>query len=210
MKKILGLFLSVALLLTSMSSIVLASDQSNVAKKAAIQGKLNTITQKHGGQAVILDNVDPSTLTLKYDTFEEFEEAISSFEIRKATEPSLDTNSSDLVSPLAYNPVFFGDHRVYLGNIQVSTVRQRIQASEYWSDTYQQNLFGSVISQTSYIIGSNYGCTWAESYATNRIIDGGRTIYGEIDGRITLGIAVAGFPIGFTKEATIYDEFYAD
>lgn len=213
MKKILGLILSVTLLLTTMSSVAFADTNKQIdqvqetAKKAGLQKKLDAITQKYGGQAIILDNADPSKTYLNFDTVEDFEKAIGSFRIEPSKTLRLDTQESSLLSTSGFTATFNGDHAVMLGAIQLGTIRQRLTATEYWSGT--ANLFSSVTSQTSYPINWNFMVSWAETSASSQIIDGGRTVAGTIYGRCTLGVAIEGFPIGYTKEATLFDEFYA-
>lgn len=213
MKKILGLILSVTLLLTAMSPVAFAdtnkqTDQvQETAKKAGLQKKLDAITQKYGGQAVILDNAGPSTTYLNFDTVKDFEKAIGSFKIEPSTTLKLDTQESSLFSTSGFTATFNGDHAVMLGAIQLGTIRQHLTATEYWSGT--TNLFGSVTSQTSYPIYWNFLVSWTQTSASYQIIDSGRTVAGTINGRCTLGVAIEGFPISYTKEATLYDEFYA-
>lgn len=42
---------------------------------------VDTIAAKHGGKAVILDNVDPSTVKLNFDTLEDFDKALASMKV---------------------------------------------------------------------------------------------------------------------------------
>lgn len=86
--KIIGLLLTVVLLLgCSMSSArSVATNPMTVTEKSNFQAQLDAVATKHGGKAVILDNVDPSSINpkLKFDTIEDFDKALGTLTIKPA------------------------------------------------------------------------------------------------------------------------------
>ena len=69
-------------------------------------------------------------------------------------------------------------------------------------------LFLNLFLYSAYV-SLSLGITWAPGSYTHPIIDGGRTIDAVSYGKMTLGVTVGGFPIGYTWNSSIRDYFYA-
>lgn len=207
MKKIIGLILTIAMVLT-MSSAAFAATGSKTQTQGDFKKQLDAVAQKHGGKAVILNNVDPSTIKLHFDTIEEFDQALSSIKITNS-QPTPVKSSAGLVSPLDFTGTFYGDHTLSCIGIAVATVRNRVYATEYWNPTYQKNLFSQVVSQSSYLTGGNLGVTWSQFNVNNNIIDGGRTVESSFSGTATLTATVGTQNVGYSWDTSFYDDFYA-
>lgn len=222
MKKVIGLILTVIMLFGSTTTAFAAPTQTAVNKKADFQRQINAVAAKYGGKVVILDNVDPSTIKLKFDTIEEFDKAIGTLQVvnlptqsTNATEPQINSTapvteneSMSLALTSTYTGTWTGDHLVMLGGENLAYLRQKVIATEYWDSFYQRNLFSTVDSHTSYI-SQGFVTTWTPEYYTHPFIDGRRTIEATSYGHMTLGIVVGNYTIGYTWDMQITDWFYA-
>lgn len=222
MKKRICVFLSTLLLVTLIPTLAFADtnnvkpaedqvtvDQAKEVKKVELQKQLDDYYKTTGLKFEVLDGVDPSITPLEFDSVEEFKNAVQSVRFvpvqNAGSEPAQNSvNSLGSISPLSlssFNNTFYNDGDVWVGPYRICTVRQAICATEEYNYANQRNQFVAVVWQNSYML-STFGATdYAQDYATNSIIDGGRTLYGQTVGHCYLTANVHGLPVGGSVDA---------
>ncbi len=212
MKKIICLCLTLTLVL-SLSSLVFAeSGPASKAEKRAMQQQLDEITAKYPGMgAQVIDKADLEKVVLKFETVEEFENALKTLEI-VPVEDSENIERSDgtveqsiAATVTLYQKTLTKDCKMYCNGVYVGKLRDKIIVKYYFNTTYQQKRFYSIVSQSSYSTSGYF--SWVQDYASNSIIDSQRTVASSIDGHGTILVQIGGIPVNFVFEASPYYEF---
>lgn len=199
-------------LVGSTSVFAATPDEATAINLADYQSQLEEVAAKHGGQIEILNDVDPSTITLKFDSIEEFDQALDTLKIVEEPTQYISSQSelNTEVSPLSiseFEGTFIKDHTVYLSGAAICGVRNKVWATEYWDSFYQRNLFSTINNQTSYTYGAFTGGEWTQDRAVNDIIDSGRTLTSSIEGHAKLTASVGPFDVGYIFDQSFYDEW---
>lgn len=209
-KKILGLLLTAVLLVGTLPATTFAATTPTptpALEKAKIKKEMDAVAAKLGVEAVSLDNVDPSSVKLHFDSVEDFENSIGTLHEELNVPQSVD----QLIQPMTFTGKFYGTPRpVWLGSREIiGYITQELWATEVWNSSYGTNTFSTIDYQDSYIAPYGVGFSWTPKPYINQFLDGRRTIQATADGKIVVGIAIKGYTIGLTWSMSFTDFFYA-
>jgi hypothetical protein len=213
MKKIVSLSLVIILILSLTSVSNASTTLQNNGNKSALQEQLNQITNSHPGMsAQIANKADQGKIAMKFETVSDFENAIDTLKIISDGSATLVESTQTesvatemMASVTYYQKTLTKDYTVYLSNVNVGKLRDKIKVKYYFNTDFQRYRFSSIISQSSYPSAGYF--SWVQDSASNNIIDSQRTVASSIDGHGTITVQVGPFPVNFVFEYSPYYEF---
>jgi|GEM_PF-3615281 len=226
MKKAANLILAliIILLLSLVVAVMTSYGSSDLPQPGSesLATELAAFDERNGTKSFVDYSIDPSTVKIKFDTLEEYEDFIRSIKIVVEESPASErsyASRSDILTgsdPVAASPAdittlqksIYKDAKIYGSGIYLGKLRNKVVVKYYYNTTYGQNRFYSWVSQSSYPTGTVY-FTWDQDYETHSIVDSQRTLLSTVNGHLTVGAIVGGIYIGTMEvENLVYSYGY--